>query len=69
MVFSLGKDDSTVKGRRKSDRQTKRWEDNIKEWTRMDFASSARAAEKRTKWKRIFAKSVMVPQRPFKVMG
>ena len=30
----------TVKGKRKSGRQ-KRWEDNIKEWTGMDFASIA----------------------------
>ena len=30
----------TVKGKRKKGRQKKRWEDNIKEWTGMDFASS-----------------------------
>ena len=42
---------STVKGKRKRGRQKKRWEDNIKEWTGMDFASSTRAAENRTKWK------------------
>ena len=35
-------------------RQKKRWEDNIKEWTGMDFACSTRAAESRTKWKGIF---------------
>ena len=35
----------TVKGKRKGGRQKKRWEDNIKEWTGMDFASSTRAAE------------------------
>ena len=35
----------TVKGRRKRDRQRKRWEDNIKEWTGMDIASSTWAAE------------------------
>ena len=29
----------TVKGKRKRGRQKKRWEDNIKEWTGMDFAS------------------------------
>ena len=28
----------TVKGKRKG-RQKKKWEDNIKEWTEMDFAS------------------------------
>ena len=35
----------TVKGKRKRGRQKKGWEDNIKEWTGMDFASSTRAAE------------------------
>ena len=30
----------TVKGKRKRGRQKTRWEDNIKEWTGMDFASS-----------------------------
>ena len=30
----------TVKGKRKRGSQVKRWEDNIKEWTGMDFASS-----------------------------
>ena len=29
-------------------RQKKKWEDNIKEWTGIDFATSARAAEDRT---------------------
>ena len=45
----------TVKGKRKRGRQKKRWEDNIKEWTRMDFASSTRAAENRSRWKGIVA--------------
>ena len=36
---------ATVKGKRKRGRQKKRWEDNIKEWTGMDIASSTRAAE------------------------
>ena len=39
-----------MKGKRKRGRQKKRWEDNIKELTRMDFASSARAAENRIRW-------------------
>ena len=54
----------TVQGKRRKGRQKKRWEDNIKEWTGMDFASSARAAEDRTRWKRIVAKSAVLPQRP-----
>ena len=46
-----------------------RWEDNIKEWTGMDFASSTRAAENRSRWKGIVANSSVVPRRPPKVMG
>ena len=65
----------TVKGKRKRGRQRKRWEDNIKEWTGMDFAflptfaSSTRTAENRTRWKGIVANSSVVPRRPSKVMG
>ena len=59
----------TVKEKRKRDRQKKRWEDNIKEWTGMDFVSSTRAAENRTRWKRIIANTSVVPQQPSNVMG
>ena len=34
----------TVKGKRRTGRQMKRWENNIKEWVGMDFASTTRAA-------------------------
>ena len=59
----------TVKGKRKRGRQKKRWEDNIKEWTGMYFASSTRTAENWTRWKGIVANSSVVPRRPSKVMG
>ena len=51
-VFCLAKKilQGTVKGKRKRGRQKKRWEDNFKELTRMDFAISARAAENRIRW-------------------
>ena len=58
----------TVKGKRKRGRQKKRWEDNIKEWTGMAFASSTRTAENRIRWKGIVGNSSVVPQRPSKVM-
>ena len=65
----------TVKGKRKK-RQTEEEvgrEDNIKEWTGMDFASSTRAAENRMmktlRWKGIVANSSVVPRRHSKVMG
>ena len=49
--------------------EKKRWFDNIKEWTGMDFASSTRAAENRTKWKGTVANSSAVPRQPSKVTG
>ena len=39
----------TVKGRRRQGRQRKRWEDNIREWTGLEFAKSQRAVENRVK--------------------
>ena len=49
--------------------QKTRWEDNMKEWTEMDFASSTRAAENITRWKGIVANSSVVPRRPSEVTG
>ena len=54
----------TVKGERKQGRQRKRWEDNIGEWTGLEFAKFQRAVENREKWKKLVAKSSVVPQRP-----
>ena len=59
----------TVQGKRRKGRQRNRWEDNIKEWIGMDFASSTRTAEDRTRWKGIVVKSSVMSQRPCKVMG
>ena len=58
-----------MKGKRNRGKQKKRWEDNIKEWIGMGFASSTRAAENRTGWNGIVASSSVVPRRPPKVMG
>ena len=38
-----------VKGGRRQGRQRKRWEDNIREWTGLEFAMSQRAMENREK--------------------
>ena len=54
----------TVKGGRRQGRQRKRWEDNIREWTGLEFAKFQRAVENRDKWKKLIAKSSVVPQRP-----
>ena len=50
-----------MQGKRRKGNQKKRGKDNIKEWTGMDFASSTRAAEDRTRWKRIVVQSSVVP--------
>ena len=54
----------TVKGARWRERQKKRWEDNIKDWMRMGFGDSLRAAEDREGWKGIVATSSVVPRQP-----
>ena len=55
---------STVKGGRRQGRQRKRWEDNTREWTGLEFAKSQRAVENRAKWRKLAAKSSVAPQRP-----
>ena len=54
----------TVKGGRRQGRQRKRLEDNIREWTGLEFGKSQRAVENREKWRKLVAKSSVVPQRP-----
>ena len=54
----------TVKGGRRQGRHRKRWEDNIWEWTGLEFAKSKRAVETREKWRKLVVKSSVVPQRP-----
>ena len=59
----------TVRGGRRRGRQKKRWEDNIKECTGMEFADSQRAVENRETWRELVRKSSMVLQRSLRVMG
>ena len=54
----------TVKGGRRQGRQWKRWENNIREWTGLEFAKSQLAVQNREKWRTQVAKSSVVPQRP-----
>ena len=44
--------------------QRKRWEDNIREWTGLEFGKSQRAVENRKKWRKLGAKSSVVLQQP-----
>ena len=48
---------------RRQDRRKKRWEDNISEWTGLEFAMSQMAVENREKWRKLVVKSSVVPQR------
>ena len=54
----------TVKGGRRQGRQKKRWEDNIGEWTGVEFVKSQRAMENKDRWRKLLAKSSVVPRRP-----
>ena len=54
----------TMKGGRRQGRQKKRWENNIREWTGLEFAKSQGAVENREKWRKLVSKSSVVPQRP-----
>ena len=54
----------TMKGGRRQGRQRKRWEDNIREWTGLEFGKSQKTVENREKWRKVVAKSSVVPQRP-----
>ena len=54
----------TVKGGRRQGRQRKQWEDNIREWTGLEFAKSKRAVENREKYRKLAVKSSVVLQRP-----
>ena len=51
-----------MKGGRRQGRQRKRWDENIGDWTGLEFGKSQRAVENREKWTKLVAKSYVVPQ-------
>ena len=53
----------TVKGGGRQGRQ-RRWDDNVRELTGLEFAKSQRAVKNREKWRKLAVKSSVVPQRP-----
>ena len=59
----------TVKGGRRQGGRRKRWEDYIREWTGPEFTKSQKAVENREKWRKLVAKSFVVPQRPSQLRG
>ena len=52
-----------VQGGRRRGRQRKRWEDNIKDWTGLEWNTILRKAENREEWRKLVVKSTVVPQR------
>ena len=53
----------TVQGGRRRGRQRKRWEDNIKEWTGLEWNIILRKAENCEEWRKLVVKSAVVPER------
>ena len=53
----------TVQGGRRKGRQKKRWEDNVTEWTGLKLGEALRKAENREGWRKVVARSSLVPQR------
>ena len=54
----------TRQTKNKKQKKKKRWEDNIREWTGLEFAKFQRAVEDREKWRKLAVKSSVVPQQP-----
>ena len=66
-MFSINRfaqySETKSKGGSRQGRQRRRWDD-IREWTGLELAKSQRAVENRGKWRKLVAKSSVVPQRP-----
>ena len=52
----------TVQGGRWRGRQRKRWEDNIKEWTGLEWNIILRKAKNSKEWRKLVVKSTVMPQ-------
>ena len=50
-----------VKGGRK-DKQRKRWEDEIRKWTGLEFTKPKRAVGNREKWRKLVVKPSEMPK-------
>ena len=53
----------TAKGGRRQGRKKKRWEDNIRKWTDLEFAKSEREVENRETREKLVVKSPVVAKR------
>ena len=59
----------TVQGGRRKGRQINRWEDNITVWTGLKLGKALRKAENREGWRKVVARSSLVPQRSTRLRG
>ena len=57
----------TAKGRKRQRREKKRWEDNIRKWTGLEFTKSQRAVENKEKLRKLVVKSSVAPKRPLRL--
>ena len=66
MALGLAKTISQGTGKegRKQGKHKKKWEDNIKEWTGLEFAMSQRAVKNGTEWRKLVVKLSLVPSDP-----
>ena len=53
----------TIQGGRQRGRQRKRWDNNIKEWTGLEWNIILRKSENRVEWRKLVVKFTVVPQR------
>ena len=56
-----------VQGGRRKGRQKKRWGDSIPEWTGLGLGETLRKAEDREEWRKVVARSSLMPQRSFRL--
>ena len=59
----------TMKEGRRQGRQRKRWKDNIREWTGLEFGKSQRAVENREKWRKLVCRTICGAPMTFAVEG
>ena len=52
------------RGRKTRRTEKKRWEDNIRKWTGLEYAKSRRAMKNRDTWAKLVVESSVVPKRP-----
>ena len=56
-----------IQGGRRKGRQKWRWKDNISEWTGLGLVEVLRKAGDREEWRKVFARSSLMPQRSFRL--